>query len=254
MPSPFSFEGRLEVKANIFLPISFIAFLAVGCLPATTTQSSVPTERAKVINVDLIGEYRSALVQIDRPKETQNRYGSVVTIKPETDNKYTYEDGLFFGVFYVLDASIHFVLTNKMDHSIKIIWDEAAFIDMEGQSGRVMHTGVKYADRNAPQPPSVIPKQSTLTDNVVPTNNVYYDNDYGDWKERGIVQPDERRFVDSDSSLTLTNAYKLIAERNKGRRFGLLLPLEIEGVVNEYTFWFEVQEVSVRTRRWSYTY
>jgi len=35
-------------------------------------------------------------------------------------------------------------------------------------------------------------------------------------------------------------------EKYKGRKFGLLLPLKIEGVINEYTFWFEVQDVSIR--------
>jgi hypothetical protein len=195
--------------------------------------------------------YSFALVQIDRPEATKERYGAVVTIKPEPDNKYVYEDGLFSGLFFVTASRINFTITNKTDHSIKIIWDEAAFIDLDGQSGRVAHEGVKYADRNASQPPSVIPGGRSLTDFVLPTGRVYYREGYysryssipGGWEELPLVLPASRRIAAGDS--TLVDAFTSEVSKNKGKRFGLLLPLEIEAVVNEYTFWFEVQGASV---------
>jgi hypothetical protein len=209
---------------------------------------------AGIANRFVTASYSSALVQIDRPEATKEQYGSVVTIKPEPDNKYVYEDGLFSGIFYVTNSRINFTLTNKTDHSIKIVWDEAAFIDMDGQSGRVAHAGVKYVDRNASQPPSVIPGGRSITDFVLPTERVYYREGYygqyysspGGWEELPLVLPALRSIAGSDSAAV--HAFASEAEANKGKRFGLLLPLEIEGVVNEYTFWFEVQDVSVTQR------
>ena len=229
---------RENDRGSIFL-CAVWALLAAGC--ATTGLGSRT----------MVAKYSSALVQIDRPEATKERYGSVVTIKPEPDNKYVYEDGLFPGIFYVTDSRINFTLTNKTDHSIKIVWDEAAFIDLDGQSGRVAHTGVKYVDRNASQPPSVIPGRTSLTDFVLPTDRVYYREGYygryysspGGWEELPLVLPGSRQIASVDS--TAVQTFRSEVEKNKGKRFGLLLPLEIEGVVSEYTFWFQVQDVSV---------
>ncbi|NOZ85913.1 MAG: hypothetical protein GXP49_06555 [Deltaproteobacteria bacterium] len=195
--------------------------------------------------------YKSALVWIDRPEATKERYGSVITIKKEADNKYIYEDGLFSVIFYVTASRINFALTNKTQHSIKTIWDEAAFIDVDGEAGRVAHEGVKYADRNASQPPSIVPAGRSLTDFVLPTNRVYYREGYysiyvnipGGWEELPLVLPASQRIASRDHNAV--NEFASKVQKNKGKRFGLLLPLEINGIVNEYTFWFEVQEVSV---------
>jgi len=198
--------------------------------------------------------YRSALVQIDRPEATRERYGAVVTIRPEPDNKYVYEDGLFSGVFFVTSSRINFTITNKTDHSIKIVWDEAAFIETDGTSNRVAHQGVKYADRNASQPATVVPRGTSITDFVLPTSRVYYREGYygkyysspGGWRELDLVQPALCLVSPGDS--TAVRGFRSQAEANIGKRFGLLLPLEIQGVVNEYTFWFQVQGASVVTQ------
>ena len=195
--------------------------------------------------------YTSALVQIDRPEATKERYGSVITIKPEANNKYVYEDGLFSGIFYASASRINFALTNKTEHSIKLVWDEAAFIEVDGQAGRIAHEGVKYADRNASQPPSIVPAGRSLSDFVLPTNRIYYRKGYysryssipGGWEEVPLVLPVSEMVTSGDSTAAEQFASKV--QMNKGKRFGLLLPLEIEGVVNEYTFWFEVQQASV---------
>jgi len=171
----------------------------------------------------------------DRPEATKERYGSVVTIKAEPDNKYVYEDGLFSGLFYVNTSRTNFTTTNKTDNSIKIIWDEAAFISTDGQPGRVAHEGVDYGDRDASQPPSVIPGGSSLTDFIRPISGVNY------WSP--LILPTQLWVAYGESASV--DAFASEARKNKGKRFGLLLPLEIEGIVNDYTFWFEVQEVSV---------
>lgn len=225
---------------TIFLYVVWMP-VAAGC---TTTDLGPRTMSVR---------YISALVQIDRPETTKERYGSTVTIKPEPDNKYVYEDGLFSGVFYVTSSRINFTLRNKTDHSIKIVWDEAVFIEVDGQSGRVAHEGVKYTDRSASQPPSVIPGGTSLTDFVLPTNRVYYRqgsysgyySNPGGWEELDLVLLPESRQIAANDYLAAVAAFASEAKNNKGKRFGLLLPLEIEGVVNEYTFWFEIQKVLV---------
>jgi len=192
--------------------------------------------------------YQCPLVQIDRPDATKERWGAVTTIVPASDSRYAYEDGLFSGEFYAAGSRVHLQLRNKTDHSMKIIWDEAAFIDLDGQSKRVVHAGAKYADMNVVQPPSVVPAHGVLTDFVLPTDRVKWQEGYysqpGSWEEGGLMYPDN--WVESAGDSTLTQASISLASRNIGKRFGLLMPVQIEGVVNEYTFWFEVRDFEIK--------
>lgn len=220
-----------------------------GCanVPPTALPKTAPTALPKTATA----RYSCALVQIDRPEAMKERYGPVVTIQQEPENKYVYEDGLFAGVFCVMNSRVTFVITNKTEHSIKIVWDQAAFIEVGGESGRLAHHGVKYADRNASQPSSVIPRGSSLSDFVLPTNRIYYRqgsfgryySSPGGWEELPLVLPASRSIADGDAGAA--EAFASEATTNKGKRFGVLLPFEIQGVLNEYTFWFEVQEASV---------
>jgi len=125
-----------ERKYQLLL-LTMCVFLIAGC-------KSVGTGPRQTV----IANFSSALVQVDRPKLTKTRYGKMSAIKQDPDKKYTYKDRLFSGVFYVSNSRINFMLTNKTDHSIKIIWDEASFIDLNGESVRISHNGVKYIDRN----------------------------------------------------------------------------------------------------------
>jgi len=235
---------RKHVRTCVILALITldISVLAIGCAPLQHRIVASAT-------------YTSALVQVDRPQENRDRYGEVVTVKPAEGSKYLYEDQLLSAVFYVTQNRINFQFQNKTDHSLKIIWDETAFIDQTGKSGRVAHQGVKYVDRNASQPPSVVPAHGTLEDFVLPTDRVYYREGYygqyfsnpGGWEELGLLQPSSGLLASNDT--TSLAEFRSLASSNKGKRFGLLMPIEIEGVANEYTFWFEIQNVSVTTNR-----
>lgn len=67
-----------------------------------------------------------------------------------------FEDSLITMDFVIGQKSISFTMQNNSGKTARIIWDENLFIKY-GSPGRVMHAGVKYTDRNNPQPPSIIP-------------------------------------------------------------------------------------------------
>ena len=45
---------------------------------------------------------------------------------------------------------ISFAFENLTDRTFRLVWDEAAFIDHDGNSSRVMHSGVAPAVRYLP--------------------------------------------------------------------------------------------------------
>ena len=132
-------------------------------------------------------------------------------------------------------------LMNLTPHTVRIIWDEAAFTDFDGSSRRVVHAGTRYDDLNAPQIPTTIAPHATVEDRVVPIDRI--SNAGSGFVNVGlvprIVRPCEMPELEFVS----------VVRGYQGERFRLLLPITITGVVNEYNFTFEVRSVSLRKAR-----
>ena len=123
---------------------------------------------------------------------------------------------------------------------MRINWDEASLI-IDGKSRRVMHKGVKFNDRNSPQAPTVIPSNSQIDDLVLPTDNVSYregtysqnSSSPASWEQRDLFitrafnEEDKRKIMD-----------------NKGKIFKFFLPIEQNGQKLNYTFEFEILDIS----------
>jgi hypothetical protein len=101
-----------------------------------------------------------------------------------------------------------------------------------------MHSGVKYIDRNNPQPPSVVVRGGAITDDILPSDSVYYaSGDFGGWREEPLLP---------NSGIGIgARALKTKAEKYSGKTYQVLLPLEIESIINEYIFIFKINNVKV---------
>jgi len=182
--------------------------------------------------------YDINLAQVERPSDAKERYGESTIIKFEEEGKtkYSFEDEMLKIVWLPTAERFHFVISNKTSHSIRIIWDEAVYVDENGTSKRIMHQGVKYSERNNPQPPTTIVRGATVSDSIIPTDNVrYVRGRYGGWRESPLFpESSEQR--------------QLLEERAKalvGERVQVLLPIQIQDVVNEYIFVFSIDGYSI---------
>ena len=202
--------------------VSFALFILIaGCVPAHWAH------------------YDIGLYTVERPAQARERYGEskIMKVQEEGVEKYYFEDEMVKIIWIPTPFQISFILTNKTSHSIKILWDEAAYVDENGVSHRVMHSGVKYIDRNNPQPPTVVVRKGTVSDLVFPTDYVYYaSGKYGGWRETPL-------FPNSGYDI---EELKEKAEKYVGKTLQVLLPLQIEGVVNEYIFSFKINSVKVK--------
>lgn len=178
--------------------------------------------------------YDVSLAKVEIPQNVKEKYGTtdVVILDESGKTNYKYENDLFNILWYATRSQLNFSIKNKSDYSIKILWDEAVFIDQNGKTGRVMHDGIKYIDRNNSMPASVIPKGTSLDDMIVPTSNVYYSSGSG-WRTSDLL------YVDQNVLKSNPSAYE-------GVTIKVLLPLEIEGVKNEYTFEFDVNNIQIK--------
>jgi hypothetical protein len=198
-----------------------------------------------------VATYDVALLEVERPEEAAVRYGEAVLSRSAEDGvtKHFFEDDMIKSFWVVGSTRIIFSIENKTDYSIKLIWDETVYVDENGRSQRVMHQGVKYTDSHSSMPSSVIVKNGVLEDIILPSDNVYYESGkYGGWRTNPLF-PDEVTYefgsapMDPDAAIA---DLEVLADSQKESIVRILLPLEIEGVVNEYLFSFLVEGYEIK--------
>ena len=107
------------------------------------------------------GCYTAQQAKADKEKQVAKRksfvrshYEFEMTL-PTASNTLTYEDSNIASTFQIGSKEIDFSITNKTKSPLKLIWDDAS-LGIFGRSNKVMHSGVKYIDRNNSYPPSTI--------------------------------------------------------------------------------------------------
>ena len=184
--------------------------------------------------------YDIALQEVERPAQAKTEYGDNKILKIQDVNigAYNYEDDMVRIIWIFTPSRISFSLQNKTAHTIKIIWDEAAFLDENSLNHRVIHSGIKYNDRYKPQPPTIIMRNSSINDVIIPASYVYAVQGSGEtrWAEKPIFP-----CYGQEASL-LQEA----AEKSINKNIQILLPLEANSFLHEYIFTFKVANVTVR--------
>ncbi len=182
--------------------------------------------------------YDIGLYKVEKPAETKERYGEskISKLKEKGVEKYYFEDEMLKIIWFPTPSGISFFLTNKTDHTIKIIWDEAAYVDENGISHRVIHAGIKYIDINSFQTPTVVVRKSSLEDLIFPAENIYYlSGEHGGWREEPL-------FPENVPDYMLNEEFK---NRYIGKTIQVLLPIQIEDVINDYIFIFKINNISI---------
>jgi hypothetical protein len=149
-------------------------------------------------------------------------------LKPHPNPKLVYDDPFVSVAFDISKRQIGFILVNKTSEPIKIDWNQVSYIDIQKNSHKVMHKGVKYINRDETQSPSIIPPTARLEDLVFPTDYLTYTSgEYGGWDE-------EPMFPEGPKA----GAYK-------GQSFSVFMPMQVNGVVKNYLFTFHIDNVEM---------
>ena len=192
--------------------------------------------------VSNLANYSIGLKTVESPDNAKQQFGEtkIVNFQDGETNKYRYEDDYINIVWYVDSKRFYFDLTNKSGHTIKINWDDISYVDYSGKVGRVMHSGVKYTERNNSQPASTVPKGATLSDILIPTENVYFiSGRFGGWREKYLIP-----CVYNDAATRDAQASSYV-----GKTMTIMMPIMIENVQNDYTFTFNIDKLLNKTKK-----
>lgn len=206
---------------RLFLP--FVTLLLL--LP------SFPQAKSKGTKIDY---YRVRLESV----EVDNAPQGIIS-NPENEEGFTtprYQDSMIRIVFTFEPTHIDLFLTNEGDSNLKIIWDEALFVDgVSNISEGVFHRGVKLFYKDDAQVPSVILKGSGISESIAVKSRVYYSS----YLERWVFE-------------------NLLRDKDKLTQLKVLLPIETDEGRRDYLFVFSVQwenrkvEAEFDTGRWFY--
>lgn len=207
--------------------------IIAGCIPTV------------IYSTTYTAKYDISLSKVERPEDATERYGEQFIDILDTENyKYFFEDNLVKVLWVVDNRNIALSLENKTKNSIRIPWDEGVFVDMEGSSHRIIHSGINYSDRNQPQAPSIIARQTTLEEIIIPIGYIekpfFPDFDYHTKNSPGVYST----FKD----------FETIVDSKVGKSIQVLIPLQIEDITNDYIFTFEVISVSTSQKTEKNTY
>jgi len=152
-----------------------------------------------------------------------------------------YQDSIIKIVWSYADSQIDFELTNESEQTLRLIWDDAAYISLHNKSSRIFHKGIKYIDRENPQSPTAVYKKTTLSDLISPTSYTYYDSgEYGGWRSGSLIPVSSARSIWSSK---IEYIQGLI-----GQTIRVILPIKIEDKLIEYTFNFRTEFIEEKKK------
>ena len=146
----------------------------------------------------------------------------------------TFEDPILRIEFdKAIDTQIEFVMRNKTNSPLTILWNESSYIDTNGQSHKVMHKGTRLIERNEEIVPTVIPPKSFISDLIAPASYTF-------WRE-GVTG-----YV---SSKWKTNKLIGDGQATEGKTLGVFLSIRSGEMKDNYLFSFTIETITTETRR-----
>lgn len=172
------------------------------------------------------GSYKMVLSDVVKPASGEFSKGK--SSYDENTNIISYVDNYVAFKIIPGESSFEFELKNISKSTLGIDWDDIIYIDVKSESQRVIHSGVKYKEANNPQQPSLVAKNSSIKDSLVPTNLISWAAWKNEWEIRSLLNQSKIRGY------------------YEGKQVQLVFPIRINDVSYEYTFVFDL------VWKWSY--
>lgn len=215
---------NVENKKEDYYPYKVSKYYTVkNSIDGCTKEVKAFNAKVEAFSGDDSGKFFAALTKVEKPSNSAVRYGKTTSVTDKDITKYSYEDNFIDILIFAGSTQFNFVLKNVSDNTLKVVWNEAVFVDVDGSTSKIMHTGIKYSQREADQPASTIIKGAKLEDLAAPTDKVYYSDVLKEWTSKSL-------YVNANKKL-------------EGQIIKLMLPIQVKDVVNEYIFEFTLSYV-----------
>jgi hypothetical protein len=137
---------------------------------------------------------------------------------------------------------------NKSSDVIEVVWDQSVYIDEDGNSSRLIRSNVNLAEKDRPQPNTVIPPGTKLQETVFPIDRVKQED--GKWMQVPIL-PEvayifDRRFLNELRARTswVQHVYFPGTAQLAGKEVRLFLRLLVNDQKQNVTLTFKIASMT----------
>ncbi len=184
--------------------------------------SNMDEDYTKLSHILFKNKRMASLVSVEKPTNTFE-HNMISAINLNDSLAFSFADKIVSVIIQAGYTSFNFIIKNISDNSIKILWNEASYVGTDGFTSQIMHSGIKYFDKEKLQTPTIIISGASLSDGVIPTNNATWSDVEKRWIESPLINYGNSSDLD-------------------GKTMKLMIPIQIvNGIVNEYIFTFRIR-------------
>ncbi len=144
------------------------------------------------------------------------------------------------------------VVDNQSDKTAEVIWDRCAYVDTEGLSHRLVHSGIQLLAKEQPQSPTTLAPHSRIEDSLFPSDYVKWG--YSDWETRPLFPTDTNTAMGLGGTYLLSFSGMAHPESYRDKEFSVLVTVDEGGKSLERVFRFKVAEVFGEAQAEEYRY
>ncbi len=163
-------------------------------------------------------------LNIKLEKINQVRYRlSYRLVSPAQSDTLQFRDSNLSVSFAITDQAFQMRFENLTTAAVKILWDRAQYTDARDQPYKLMHSGIRFQDRNNPIPDQVVQPRAILQEALFPIRNVVVTG--------GRPPYDIKKLLTLDSEA---------AGDLKGKALTLFIPVEVNRAIIPYSFKIQI--------------
>jgi hypothetical protein len=125
---------------------------------------------------------------------------------------------------------------------------DAKFVDENGLSHSVIHSGISYNERFNAGPPTVLARKSVKEDFIHPADYVQLQEAQSGKSDQRPAKWERKPLLPNQSKGS-AGELKAKAESFVGKTLQVRLPLQIEGIQMDYIFTFKINKVNIAEER-----
>jgi len=174
--------------------------------------------------------------------------GDIIEIDSTYSSICIFEDSLINIKWSIKHNKLLFNLVNKTQNTLSINWDNIIFVDINGKSYRVIHSGIKFNEKEKPQVPTNIIRKGSIDDLIIPAEKISYFKGFtssfldisipSSWNAGPLISP---------CCTQNKQETEILAIENIGKIFQVLLPIHINNISYEYIFSFCTKDYEINT-------
>jgi hypothetical protein len=192
----------------------------------TVLEVSKSNYQKKIISLRDINDGDTLNIKLEKILQDVVRYRlSYRLVSPVVSPELRFRDKNISVFFTVGEQGFEMQFENIGSHDVKILWDRAEYTDVSKQTKRLMHSGVRFQDRNNPIADQFVLSRSSVQETVIPISNVY-------------VLPQNKGY-DVRPLFPLEGG---VAAGLKGKTIILFIPVEINRQIIPYNFKIEITD------------